>query len=47
MIEPPDKIAIVGAGAVGATVAYACMIRGVAPRIAIYDIDKPKVEAET
>ena len=35
------------ADAVGATIAYACMIRGVAPRIAIYDIDTKKVEAET
>lgn len=43
----PPKIAIVGAGSVGATIAYACMIRGVASRIALYDVDQKKVEAET
>lgn len=43
----PPKIAIIGAGSVGATIAYACMIRGVASRIAIYDIDARKVHAET
>ncbi len=43
---PRRSLAIVGAGAVGATIAYACSIRGVAERIALYDIDKAKVEAE-
>ena len=40
------KIAIVGAGAVGATVAYACMIRGVGQQIVVYDVDRAKVDAE-
>ncbi len=40
------KIAIVGAGAVGATLAYACLIRGAAPTVALYDLDPDKVEAE-
>ena len=46
MQEHTRKIAVVGAGSVGATIAYACMIRGVAKQIAIYDIDKRKVDAE-
>ena len=41
-----SKIAIVGAGSVGATIAYACLIRGVGKQIAIYDIAKAKVDAE-
>ncbi|WP_395818972.1 L-lactate dehydrogenase [Archangium minus] len=41
-----NKIAIIGAGAVGATIAYAAMIRGVAKQIAIYDINRAKVDAE-
>jgi L-lactate dehydrogenase len=40
------KIAVVGAGAVGATIAYACLIRGVARQFAIFDIDRKKVDAE-
>jgi len=40
------KIAIIGAGSVGATIAYACQIRGVAQTIAIYDIDGKKTRAE-
>src|SRR5438132_1337658 len=45
MRYPPDlmsvqhnKIAIVGAGSVGATIAYACLIRGVGKQIALYDV---------
>jgi L-lactate dehydrogenase len=41
-----SKIAIIGAGSVGATIAYACMIRGVGTQIALYDINRSKVEAE-
>lgn len=41
-----QKIGIVGAGSVGATIAYACMIRGVGRHISIYDIARSKVEAE-
>jgi L-lactate dehydrogenase len=40
------KIAIVGAGSVGSTLAYACLIRGVAPTVALYDLDSAKVRAE-
>ncbi len=40
------KIAIVGAGSVGATLAYACLIRGAAHTVALYDISPDKVEAE-
>jgi L-lactate dehydrogenase len=40
------KVAIVGAGSVGATLAYACLIRGVAHTVALYDLDAAKVEAE-
>jgi L-lactate dehydrogenase len=41
-----NKIAIVGAGAVGATIAYACLIRGVGKQVAIYDVNRAKVDAE-
>jgi len=40
------KLAVVGAGAVGATVAYAALMRGAARTVALYDINKAKVEAE-
>jgi L-lactate dehydrogenase len=40
------KIAVVGAGSVGATVAYACLIRGVGRDIALYDVDAAKTRAE-
>jgi L-lactate dehydrogenase len=40
------RIAIVGAGAVGATVAYACLIRGVGKSIALYDLNADKTRAE-
>ena len=42
----PSKIAIIGAGAVGTAVAYACAMRGDARDIVLYDINKAKVEAE-
>jgi L-lactate dehydrogenase len=41
-----SKLAIIGAGAVGATIAYACMIRGVSKQIVLHDIDKRKLDAE-
>jgi L-lactate dehydrogenase len=44
--ERPAKIGIVGAGSVGATIAYAAMIRGVARQISLFDINRGKVEAE-
>lgn len=46
MPERVNKIAIVGAGAVGATITYAAMIRGVARQLALYDINRAKVDAE-
>ena len=42
----PTKIAVVGAGSVGATLAYACLIRGVGRTIALYDLDAAKTRAE-
>lgn len=44
--ERPAKVGIIGAGSVGATIAYAAMIRGVARQISIYDIATAKVQAE-
>jgi L-lactate dehydrogenase len=40
------KIGIVGAGSVGATIAYACMVRGIGKHISLYDVARTKVEAE-
>jgi L-lactate dehydrogenase len=40
------KIAIVGAGSVGAPMAYACLTRASARTIALYDVNEPKVVAE-
>lgn len=41
-----SKLAVVGAGAVGSTMAYAALMRGAARTVALYDINKAKVEAE-
>ncbi|WP_163542513.1 L-lactate dehydrogenase [Occultella kanbiaonis] len=55
MTQAPDRattppgvstLAIVGAGSVGATLAYAALIRGVARRVVLYDVNRAKVEAE-
>jgi len=46
MKEHSRKIAVVGAGSVGATIAYACLLRGVARRIAMFDVDEAKVQAQ-
>jgi L-lactate dehydrogenase len=40
------KVAVVGAGSVGATLAYACLVRGIGRTIALYDIDADKTRAE-
>jgi L-lactate dehydrogenase len=40
------KLAVVGAGSVGTSVAYASMIRGVADEIALYDTNGAKATAE-
>lgn len=42
----PNKISIVGAGSVGATIAYACLIRGVGRTVALYDTNAEKARAE-
>jgi L-lactate dehydrogenase len=47
MSDETRKIAIIGAGAVGATVAYACLIRGVGKHLVLHDIDSKKVHAQT
>jgi L-lactate dehydrogenase len=39
------KLAIVGAGEVGATAGYACLLRGVAQKLVICDINREKAEA--
>ena len=41
-----SKIAIVGAGFVGSTAAYACMIDGAASEIALIDVNKEKAKGE-
>ena len=41
-----SKVSIVGAGAVGATLAYAGLMRGFARTVALFDINTAKVEAE-
>jgi L-lactate dehydrogenase len=40
------RLGIVGAGAVGATLAYAALMRGTAQTVALFDIDAKKVQAE-
>lgn len=40
------KIAIVGAGHVGSTLAYTCMLQGLASQIALIDIDKNRATGE-
>jgi L-lactate dehydrogenase len=40
------KVSVIGAGSVGATVAYATLIRGAPKTVALYDIDRDKVRAE-
>ncbi len=41
-----SKLSIVGAGAVGTSLAYAALIRGSASVISLYDINEKKVDAE-
>src|SRR3954464_15578202 len=40
------RLGIVGAGAVGATLAYAALMRGVAQNVALFDVNAAKVRAE-
>lgn len=42
----PAKVSIVGAGAVGTSLAYAALIRGVVGELALYDVNAAKVHAE-
>lgn len=44
--ENPTKVAVVGAGFVGSTAAYALMIDGAASEIALIDVNKEKAEGE-
>lgn len=46
MTSRPATVAIVGAGSVGATIAYAALIRGAARHITLYDVNRSKVDAE-
>ncbi|MFC4556349.1 L-lactate dehydrogenase [Georgenia faecalis] len=41
-----SKVAIIGAGSVGATMAFATLMRGTARHVALYDINTAKVRAE-
>ncbi len=41
-----QKVGIVGAGSVGATIAYACMVRGVGKHISLFDVANAKLTAE-
>ncbi|EME17566.1 lactate/malate family dehydrogenase [Rhodococcus triatomae] len=41
-----SKVSIIGAGSVGTAVAYACLIRGSADALALYDTNAGKVRAE-
>jgi L-lactate dehydrogenase len=40
------KITVVGAGSVGATIAFVAQVRGIAQTIALYDLNGPKTRAE-
>ncbi len=40
------KIAIMGAGEVGATAAYACLLRGISDKLVLCDLDRAKAEAQ-
>jgi L-lactate dehydrogenase len=41
-----SRVSIIGAGSVGATIAYACLIRGVAGTVALFDLNADKTTAE-
>ena len=42
----PGKVSIVGVGTVGTAIAYACLIRGSARELALFDVNAKKVRAE-
>ncbi|GJF13050.1 L-lactate dehydrogenase [Mycolicibacterium cyprinidarum] len=45
-VEQNAKVSVVGMGSVGTAIAYACLIRGSAGSLALYDINAGKVRAE-
>ncbi len=44
--SPPTRVAIVGAGNVGATLAYTLLLNGLAAEIVLSDVDRSKAEGE-
>lgn len=42
----PPTVAVVGAGSVGATIAYTLLTKGTARRVALFDVNRAKVDAE-
>jgi L-lactate dehydrogenase len=42
----PGRVAVIGAGSVGTAIAYACLIRGSARALALYDVNAGKVRSE-
>lgn len=46
MSQQRSKVAIIGAGAVGTSLAYALLIKRIAGEVALYDLNQAKVEAE-
>ncbi|MFN6544492.1 L-lactate dehydrogenase [Mycolicibacterium nivoides] len=44
--ELSNKVSIIGMGSVGTAIAYACLIRGSAGALALYDLNSKKVRAE-
>jgi L-lactate dehydrogenase len=44
--NPGSKLAIVGAGSVGSSLAYAALVRGSASNVALFDVNTAKAEAE-
>jgi L-lactate dehydrogenase len=45
-VEQNAKVSVIGMGSVGTAIAYACLIRGSAGSLALYDINAGKVRAE-
>ena len=45
-VHSGSKLAVVGAGSVGTSLAYAALIRGSASHVALYDVNAAKAEAE-
>ncbi|OII26115.1 L-lactate dehydrogenase [Frigoribacterium sp. MCBA15_019] len=41
-----SKLTVVGAGRVGASIAYAALLRGSARHVSLYDVDRDRVDAE-